>query len=223
MNSLFTKKRQFGLLLVLLGLAFSCSSEKEKSEDLAESEIMTVEEKELELVHQGLQQLPQWVLFWKNLEPQFDPNDFTFTRGFSYELLEWPEENFIVPDNAFFPYLIYHPEQKGVIDLYSYKVAFDEKGNPYFNPDSEVIYFKSDGMRERLMFIGPSGAFEEAIWVSPEHLLVAGNFEEEDGVRPMLWLIFPEENRYLNFESPLLSKKYTVEAYLKKKLNRINF
>ncbi len=219
----FFSKYRILLLLFLCGLAVSCTSENEKSEEIEEPKALAAEEKDMELIRNGIQQLPEWVNFWKRNEPSFNPDNFTFIRGFSYEKLEWPEENYIVPENRFYPYLIYHPEEEGVVDLYSYKVAFSEEGKPYFNPDSEVIFFKKDGMRERLMFIGPSGAFEEAVWVSPDHLLVAGNFEEEGGVRPMLWLIFPEENRYLNFESPVLSNTYKTEDYLKKKLDKINF
>jgi hypothetical protein len=223
MDLSFSKKNSIYLLSFLLMVAASCSSYNEKSEEKVESEVLTVAEKELELVKTGLQQIPSWVSYWKGIEPEFNPDDFSFARGFTYEKLEWPEENHIVPGSDFYPYLVYHPEKEGVVDLYSYKVAYNENGKPYFNPDSEVIYFKNDGMRERLMFIGPSGAFEEAVWVSSEHLLVAGNFEEEGGVRPMLWLIFPKENRYLNFESSILSKHYTTEEYLKKKLNKIDF
>jgi hypothetical protein len=215
----------FSRIFILIGsfIVFACSSENEKSEQGMESAELSVEERDLELAQEGLKKIPEWTAFWKSVEPSFDVGDFSFKRGFSYEILEWPEENIIIPGNVFYPHLLHQPEQKGVVDLYSYKVAFDEKGVPLFNPDSEVIYFKSDGMRERLLFMGPSGAFEEAVWVSPDHLLVAGNFEEEEGIRPILWLIYPEEHRYMYFENTLVSTKYPILGYIKRKLKQLDF
>lgn len=223
MDVAFFKRPSNPLWFFLLVLVFSCSSDKETKEDASDAVIMSVEEKEMTLVLEGLRQFPDWTANWKSIEPGFNADNFNFVRGYTYDVLEWPEENFINPTNVFYPYLIPQPDGNGVVDIYSYKVAFNVEGKPYFNPDSEVIYFKSNGMRERLLFIGPSGAFEEAAWVSPDHLLIAGIFEEETGVRPIVWLIIPEENRYLYFESPVVSSQYPREGYLKKKLNRINF
>ncbi|ERM82070.1 hypothetical protein P872_08350 [Rhodonellum psychrophilum GCM71 = DSM 17998] len=223
MEVVFFNRTSNPIWFFLLILAFSCSSDKETKEETSEALILTVEEKEMTMVLEGLGQFPEWTANWKSIEPGFDATAFDFARGYTYEVLEWPEENFIMPNTAFYPYLVPQPDGNGVVDIYSYKVSFNEEGKPYFNPDSEVIYFKSNGMRERLLFIGPSGAFEEAIWVSPDHLLVAGIFEEETGVRPIVWLIIPGENRYLYFESPVVSSQYPREGYLKKKLNKINF
>lgn len=223
MNGIFFKLISNFLWFLLLILAYSCSSDKEKKEETNQVEILTVEEKEMALVFEGLRQFPQWTDHWKSIEAGFEASDFDFAKGYTYEVLEWPEENHILPGTVFYPYLAPQPDGNGVVDIYSYKVAFNEEGNPYLNPDSEVIYFKSNGMRERLLFIGPSGAFEEAVWVSPEHLLVLGVFEEEAGMRPIAWLIIPGESRYLYFESPIVSTRYPREGYLRKKLDRINF
>jgi hypothetical protein len=206
--------------LILLG---SCTSQNEKKEETAENNTISKEEEYGQLLASGLQQLGGWTQHWKAEEPAFDLAAFEMSREIPYEVLEWPEENFIQQDHPLYKYLVPNPEGLGVVDIYSYKVVRPEEAEVSFNPDSEVIYFKSNGMRERLMFMGPSGGFEEAVWVSPEHLLVAGFFEEEGGITPKIWLIIPEESKYLTFKNPLHTTDYSKTGYLTKKLQNIEF
>jgi hypothetical protein len=222
MNKSSLNYTRFLLLSALLVAAISCGSEKEKEEVVLESDLR-LEDEELQLAEMGLQQIQSWVTFWKNSEGKFNLGDFEVDKKMAFEQLEWPEENPIDDDSPFYPYLIPNPEGKGVVDIYSYKIVFPENGGPFLNPDSEVIYFKDNGMRERLLFIGPSGGFEDAVWVTPSHLLVAGFFEEEEGVTPKLWLIDVENSSFVMFKHPLVTTNYSKDGYLKRKLNRISF
>jgi hypothetical protein len=206
---------------ILMLLFFSCTSKEENSEQVfdANSESAIQERKMLEA---GVQQLSDWILFWKGVDPSFDPSVFELERKEQFEELEWPEENYIVPDSPFYPYLLPNPDGGGFVDIYSYKVFVPTEGKPGFQPDSEVIYFKSNGMRERLLFIGPSGGFEDALWVSPEHLLVAGFFEEEEGVTPKLWIIDTVNKKYSIYKHPFHTTNYAKEGYLRKRLNNLD-
>ncbi|MFD2200803.1 bifunctional isocitrate dehydrogenase kinase/phosphatase [Shivajiella indica] len=208
--------------MVMLLLFFTCTSKEESSEEVSDSE-SEVAVQERMMVETGVQKLGSWVQFWKSIEPGFNPAAFNFERNEIFEELEWPEENYIVSESPFFPYLLANPEGGGFVDIYSYKVFVPTEGKPGFQPDSEVIYFKSNGMRERLLFIGPSGGFEDAVWVSPTHLLVAGFFEEEDGITPKLWLIDTVNKKYSIFKNPLHSTIYQKEGYLKQKLRNLEF
>lgn len=209
-------------LALFVCLIASCSSDSEKKEGLDENESNLVEE-EIQLLEIGIQQLQSWIAHWKSEESRFNPSDFTLDKKITFDQLEWPEENYINEDSPFYPYLIPNPEGHGVVDIYSYKVVYPEQGGPFLNPDSEVIYFKNDGMRERLLFIGPSGGFEDAVWVTPDHLLVSGFFEEEEGITPKLWLIDVENSRHLIFKHPLTTTKYSKDGFLKEKLKKIDF
>jgi len=206
---------------ILMLLFFSCTSKEENSEQVfdANSESAIQERKMLEA---GVQQLSDWILFWKGVDPSFDPSVFELERKEQFEELEWPEENYIVPDSPFYPYLLPNPDGGGFVDIYSYKVFVPTEGKPGFQPDSEVIYFKSNGMRERLLFIGPSGGFEDGLWVSAEHLLISGFFEEEEGITPKLWIIDTVNKKYSIYKHPFHTTNYAKEGYLRKRLNNLD-
>jgi hypothetical protein len=209
--------------LVFLAFFDSCTFKKEKTEEIVEENPISKEEELNQLLASGLQQLTNWTRHWKTLEPDFNISGFQMSREIPYETLEWPEENFIQEGHPLYKYLIPNPEGHGVVDIYSYKVVRPEEAKVSFSPDSEVIYFKSNGMRERLMFMGPSGGFEEALWVSPDHLMVAGFFEEENGITPKIWIIIPNEHKYLTFKHSLHTTNYPKTGYLTKKLQNIDF
>lgn len=206
---------------LLLAVFASCSNDSNKSEEEVVKAV-NIDEESQQLFDSGMQLLGSWERFWKNQFTEFKPEQFKLERVETFEELEWPEENFIVPGNPFHPYLIPHPEGEGIVDIYSYKVTVPTDGKPGFNPDSEVIFFKSNGMRKRLLFMGPSGGFEEAAWVSPEVLMVAGWFEDESGVSPVIWMIEPKTNSFKVFSHPFHTHMYPKNAYLKRKLTTID-
>lgn len=217
-----TKPSPIYAVLFLILLIWSCASEKSSQETVSEVHEDELLEEQI-LIESGLQQIKTWSTYWKEKNPDFNLSAFTLERRETFEELEWPEENPIVPGNPFYPYLLPNPEGKGVVDIYSYKVFVPAEGKPGFQPDSEVIFFKENGMRERLLFMGPSGGFEEAVWVSPDKLLVAGYFEEEEGISPKLWLIDVEKKQYSIFKHPIITTKFEKQGYLISKLRNIDF
>ena len=85
------------------------------------------------------------------------------------------------------------------MDIYSYKIeAQDELDSPFLNPDSEVVWYKADGMKERLLFMGPS-----------------------EGFRPLVWLIRPYENLVYQFRMKKVTSDYKIESYLNKKIKKV--
>jgi hypothetical protein len=170
--------------------------------------MISQEEEFNQLLSSGLQQVSQWGSFWKEVDPRFDVTKFSMSREVTYESLEWPEENFI---------------EILSINFSTSRGRWDSGYLCFINPDSEVIYFKSNGMRERLLFMGPSGGFEEAVWVSPEYLMVTGFFEDEEGVTPKVWIIDPDQQVYYVFNHPFHTTQYPKTKYLKDKLDNIDF
>ena len=204
------------ILIIFSIILFACDGANKEGEKIVDPEVQIPIE-EAQLLDIGFQHLQQWVAHWKGVEPTFNLKDFQLSRTDSIDRIERPEENFITAGNPFFPYLLEHPEGEGTVDIYSYKIVYPEQGKPYFNPDSEVTYFRADGMRERLLFIGPSGAFEDAVWLNNEALLVVGHFEDEQGVSPKAWVIYPEAGLISQYDNPIHSQTYGRESFLTKR------
>lgn len=203
-------------------LLFSCSQKEEESEEI-NAGILDPFEERIQLLNIGLQQVPKWTTFWKSKGNNFSSDQFIFSKEVPFESFELPETNFITEDHPFHDYLIVHPEGLGVVDIYSYKVTLPESGGVAINPDSEAIFFKANGMRERLLFMGPSGGFEDAKWLSPDLLMVTGFFEYEDGFAPKIWFVSISESTYHEFDHPFRTSNYDRIGYLKDKLKNVPF
>lgn len=200
---------------------FSCSSEKQEEKEVISVE--SVEPTEEQLLQIGIQQLGKWIDYWESKGANFSIDNFDLNQEHLYEVVEWPGENVLSEDNPLKEYQIPNPVEQGVVDIYDYKMAVDQNKQVDFNPDAEVVYFKANGMRERLLFIGPSGLFEDAVWISENHLLVSGHIQKENGFVPVIWLIVPEEHKYIVYENRFSTQDYTADSYLKEKLHNLRF
>lgn len=205
----------FFCLLIGIPLLCSCTSETKTAETVANPSSPAVPT-DKELLEIGIQKLDKWGNYWK--KKGADIQGFELEQEFIYEPLEWPGENVYTEESPLKNYQIPHPAGEGVVDIYSYKLVFGEDRELSFNPDSEVVYYRSDGMRERLLFIGPSGVFEDAVWVTEDHLAVGGHIQKEEAFVPVVWLIHPKANKYALYESNFTTQDYAPENYLKERL-----
>lgn len=208
------------LLMVWLCLLSACATETQEEEVAEET---SVSPSHMQIMQMGIQKLPQWVDHWEMQGRDFSKTAFTFEQEYQYEPLELPEENSMEGSYPLKKYQFSNPEEKGTVDIYDYKLEIDPDGKVGLNPDGEVSYFRSNGMKERLLFMGPAGVFEDAVWITGEHLLVAGHFQEDETFTPKLWLVMPEKNVYMQYENPFSTTDYKSESYLKKKLTTISF
>jgi len=173
-------------------------------------------------VNKGLSEKPNWKGHWESVLGKIEVEDFEWVFTDSIDPMEMPEKNPVLQNNPLFPFQIAHPEGDGTIDIYSYKVETQpDLDQSYFNPDSEVIWYRADGMRERLLFIGPSGMFEEGFWVSPSDFMVMGYFQEDEGYRPMLWLIQTDTHQLSQFRLKKWASGYDSDSYLSLKLTSL--
>lgn len=212
--------RYFKLIMVGLCLMTACGSAPE--EEREEEETVDTPS-HVQIMQMGIQKLPQWVDHWEMQGREFRKNEFTVEQEFQYETLELPEENSMESSYPLKKFQISHPEDRGVVDIYDYKVEIDPQGRVGLNPDGEVSYYRSTGMKERLLFMGPAGVFEDAVWITSDHLLVAGHFQEDEKYTPKLWLIMPNKNTYIQYENAFVTSNYKPESYLRKKLTTITF
>jgi hypothetical protein len=93
---------------------------------------------------------------------------------------------------------------------------------PFLNPDSEVIWYRADGMKERLLFMGPSGMFEDGMWLNAHEFLVLGYLQDLEGFRPMAWIIDVDAHRFSQFKMKRVAKEYQQESYLDMKLKSVD-
>jgi hypothetical protein len=174
-------------------------------------------------INLGLAQKSTWQKHWATQVGTFDAADFELVLTDSIDPVEMPEKNPILAEDPLFPYQLPHPEGNGTVDIYSYKVEAQEGlDQPFLNPDSEVIWYRADGMRERLLFMGPSGMFEEGMWLNSSEFLVLGFFQEEEGFRPLVWIIDVKNHSLSQFKMNQLVENYQQESYLDLKLKSVD-
>jgi hypothetical protein len=164
-----------------------------------------------------------WYSHWKNSVGPFDSSDFELVLTDSIDPMEMPERNPILPDDPLFPYQYAHPAGNGTMDIYSYKIEAQESlETPFLNPDSEVIWYRADGMKERLLFMGPSGMFEEGDWLNEVEFIVFGYFQEEAGYRPLVWVINVQTHQIAHFNLGKLAKVYDADSYIDQKIKQVS-
>jgi hypothetical protein len=224
MNGL--KFRNLAVWLVWLVFLTACgSSDSTNNETAVESDSSSESLEAMQAqINLGLAQKSSWQKHWAAITGNFDSDNFEFVATDSIETMEMPERNPISSGDPLFPYQIQHPEGNGTVDIYSYKVEAQEGlDRPYLNPDSEVIWYRADGMKERLLFIGPSGMFEDGMWLNAHEFLVLGFLQDEEGFRPMVWIVDVAAHRLSQFKMKRVAKDYQQESYLDMKLKSVDF
>jgi hypothetical protein len=218
-------KRCFPVWMLSFLFLIGCESGDSKKGEIS-NELKPDEEKlevMLSQINLGLAQKSAWHKHWALKTGNFDASDFDLVFSDSIDPMEMPEKNPIVSDDPLFPYQLPHPEGNGTIDMYSYKVEAQKSlDKPFLNPDSEVCWYRSDGMKERLLFMGPSGMFEEGMWLNAREFMVMGFFQEEEGFRPMVWIIDIENHSFSQFKLNELVQEYRQESYLNLKLKSVD-
>ncbi len=200
------------------------SSDSAKNETAVELDSNTeLIEKMHSQIDLGLAQKSSWQKHWAASAGNIHSENFEFVVTDSIDTMEMPEKNPILENDPLFPYQMPHPEGDGTIDIYSYKVeAREGLEKPYLNPDSEVIWYRADGMKERLLFMGPSGMFEDGMWLNASEFLVLGYLHEEQGFRPMAWIIDVVNHRFSQFKLNRVAAEYQQESYLDMKLKSVD-
>ncbi|MCE7053803.1 hypothetical protein LZF95_03865 [Algoriphagus sp. AGSA1] len=217
------------LYLTLFGsiILFTSACDNKGKNSGEESGIYPVDAEELDRnraqIDQGLSQKKEWQDHWsKEVGDIIDGSLFELTMTDSIDSMEMPEKNPVLKDDPLFPYQFPHPGGDGVIDIYSYKVvthAADDTA--YLSPDAEVAWYRRDGMKERLLFMGPSGMFEDGIWLNEQEFLVFGYFHGNSGFRPMAWLINVDTHLLKQFQLVEAIDDYLPQSYIKTKIKLV--
>lgn len=213
------------LFLMVVALQIGCtgtSSDEEADTNKTELEVDKISKMKDQL-DKTLAQKESWYIHWENILGPFDSSDFELVMTDSIDPMEMPERNPILSEDPLFPYQYPHPAGNGTMDIYSYKIEAQESvETPFLNPDSEVIWYRADGMKERLLFMGPSGMFEEGEWLNENEFIVLGYFQEESGFRPMAWIINIATHRIAHFNLGKLSMIYEADSYIDQKIKQVS-
>lgn len=143
----------------------------------------------------------------------------------------WQEDSMLIspfkPGKDFYtaygPFLKYSPDSSQFIDLDSYNIDIKKDARGRFignelGPDFEVSLVDVENKtRRRLVFLGPGGSVEDAVWLDNNTLVLIGvQDNEKDGTTPTLWRYhLPTKTIYL-YEIPDTSMTGPLMGYWKK-------
>lgn len=208
------------LILILAGIFcfISCENSVQKNEVIGIAK--TEENERLAIqIDFALAQRVEWKSHWESRVGTLKSSDFILVLTDSLQTIEMPERNPIQIGDPLFPFQILHPKGLGTMDIYGGKIEISENlTHLYYNPDSEVNWYRSDGMRARLLIMGPSGLFEEGIWINENEFLVLGFFQFESGFKPMIWILDIKNQlmRQFQFQKSILD--YDSDSYINSKI-----
>ncbi len=105
-------------------------------------------------------------------------------------------------DDVYADFYIFNADSTKAIDLDSYHLALEKRDDgtlysPGRGPDMEagLINFE-ERQKKRMLFCGTPCIFEEATFDPEENIVIAGHVENEQGFRPVLWIMSPD-NSYI--------------------------
>src|SRR5690606_33879840 len=108
-------------LFIFLVAAFSCTSETKTKEATASPDPKVPSNEELAQI--GIQQMDEWIGYWKSKGANLNFENFELTQEHTYEVIEWPGENVLAKENPLKEYQIPNPASEGVVDIYGYKLV----------------------------------------------------------------------------------------------------
>lgn len=140
----------------------------------------------------------------------FDWNKFRMTSS-------WQDDSLLVspfqPEKDFYtnygPFLKYSPDSSRFIDLDSYNIDIKKDATGHFigngiGPDYEVSLVDVEGRtKTRLVFMGPGGSIEDAVWLDNHTLMLMGVQENEKGEKTAtLWRYHLPTKTFFLYEIP---------------------
>ena len=153
----------------------------------------------------------------------FDWNKFRMTSS-------WQEDSLLVspfkPDKEFYasygPFLKYSPDSSMFIDLDSYNIDIkkDSKGRytgHELGPDCEVsLVDVADSTRTRLVYMGPGGSVEDALWLDNNTLVLMGVQENQKSEQvTTLWRYHIPTKTFYLYEIPDTTVAGSLKGYWK--------
>jgi hypothetical protein len=216
-------------ILMFTGFVFFISSCDQPSSVNKEVPIETSspESRTLTVEEAFTNDLLAWKMHWSGYIDDFSINKFI--KGEEAELQDLSSDLIpeLTPGQFFQENIIISPDGSRYLELYSYKIIISQKeGNLIgaINPDTEaVVIDPGKETRNRVLFMGPAGGIEDAVWLSNNEIIISGFGEIESGyISPMFWHIDLNNRTIISYEYPA-AIRYEQKAYLQKIFPYIKF
>ncbi|MDV2447045.1 hypothetical protein CMU93_05950 [Elizabethkingia anophelis] len=141
---------------------------------------------------------------WKASIPGFSVQNFKAYHNFGFDNISQEDQSvrdFTVFVKNYKDLLIFSPDKKHFIDLYSSSVYYDEKKKKYlaaYDVDSQVDLgdmqnHKSSG----IYFMEPSAWMEDAAWIDNDRFILVGIHSDEQSQRIPYIILINIKDRYL--------------------------
>ena len=127
---------------------------------------------------------------WKASIPGFSVQNFKAHNNFGFDNIpqeDQPVREFTAFVKDYKDLLIFSPDKKHFIDLYSSSVYYDEKKKKYiaaYDIDSQVdLGDMQNHNSSRIYFMGSSAWVEDATWIDNDRFILAGIHSDEQSQR----------------------------------------
>ncbi|KUY31125.1 hypothetical protein [Elizabethkingia ursingii] len=127
---------------------------------------------------------------WKASIPGFSVQNFKAHNNFGFDNIsqeDQPVREFTTFVKIYKDLLIFSPDKKHFIDLYSSSVYYDEKKKKYiaaYDIDSQVdLGDMQNHKSSRIYFMGSSAWIEDAVWIDNDRFILAGIHSDEQSQR----------------------------------------
>ncbi len=138
------------------------------------------------------ERLQNWMDYYELSAGDFNAKD-TFDRAYRVS-----HEFSLNDGDLYAPLYIYSEDSTRAIDIDSYHLVLEKRDNgELFSPGREAdmeaaLIDLERGVRERLLFCGPSCIFEEAGFQADGQIFIAGFAESDNDYFPVIWHIHKE-------------------------------
>lgn len=124
------------------------------------------------------------------------------------------------------PFIVYSPSKAKFIDIYSYQLNIEKKGDNYYaNPQTDqAIFLYDEGVKywNRIYFGSSSEWIDEAIWLTDTTLLLAGISKSENNKKiPIVFLGNTNRQTLIKYTSSANNSFQQNKTYLSPRLKKL--
>lgn len=203
------KKIKISLIIAAAAFCFAACHSNDEQAQQQESQstidsINTEDATDLQKDAQNVidQRLPQWLAYKKQQNDSFSVSNFEFVAEDTLSLMPGEKvdstakgKNWQQYLQKYSPYLSFSPDSSYAIDLFSYNILLEKDSHGDLkaltgDPDMQASLVNlKDKTRQRLLFVGPSSGFDDAVWTSPKTLYIVGKTKQDNDSTqiPVIW------------------------------------
>jgi hypothetical protein len=206
-------------VLFLFLVFFSCNNQSR--EPVRIEPIETVEEEDVEPSLDLSKKFPELNAFIREWDSSFSPGKFSQEEEIQLDSISWNTLDQETMEE-FSPYFVMNADSTMALDLVSYNFIITNKNGAqrveFAGPDTEIgLIDLKKNKRKRILFLGSSGFVLDGKWDEKGNIILAGAQDAGQGnLQPLIWRIYPAENKMETFSYPGTIKANISEYYKQK-------